>query len=104
MSSKFGFDKVRENDVLTFSVRGRIDTESSPELDGAVKPELDGVNKLILDLSDVEYISSSGLRVLLSLNKILAAKGGEFIIRKPSQMVTEVFAITNFSEILNIEK
>ena len=103
MSSKFGFNKVLSGDVLTVNVSGRIDTETSPELDSGIKPDLNGVKKLVLDLSDVEYISSSGLRVLLGFNKSLASNGGEFVIRKPSQMVREVFDITNFSDILNIE-
>ena len=104
MSSEFGFNKVLSEDVLTVNVSGRIDTETSPELDSGIKADLNGVKKLVLDLSDVEYISSSGLRVLLGFNKTLSSNGGEFVVRKPSQMVREVFDITNFSDILNIEQ
>ncbi|MBQ9482607.1 MAG: STAS domain-containing protein [Ruminiclostridium sp.] len=103
MSSKFSFSKVRENDELTYIITGRVDTETAPQLDSDIKPELNSIKKLVLDLSGVEYISSSGLRVLLNLNKSLSANKGKFVIRNPSQMVNDVFEITNFSNILNIE-
>ena len=104
MSSNFGLKKVREGDVLTVDVSGRFDTDTAPEIDAGVKAELGDVKKLVLDLSKVEYISSSGLRVILGLNKALTASGGELVIKNPSQMVRDVFEITKFINILNIEK
>ena len=103
MSSKFGLKKVREGDILTVDVSGRFDTDTAPEIDAGIKPDLGDVKKLVLDLSKVEYISSSGLRVILGLNKALTANGGEFVVKNPSQMVRDVFEITKFINILNIE-
>ena len=87
--------------TLTLSIEGRLDTVSSPELD-AYSTRLEGVNELILDCEKLEYISSSGLRVLLKLHKAMHTQGSMKLIHV-CEMVMEVFEITAFSDILNIE-
>jgi len=102
--STLSITKTKDNDTLNAVISGRIDTSTSPELDNEIKSSLDGIKKLVLDFTKVEYISSSGLRVLLSLHKTMTAAGGELIISKPAEMVVEVFEVTGFADILNIEK
>lgn len=102
--STLSVTKAKDNETLTAVISGRIDTTTSPELDSEIKGSLDGIKKLVLDFEKVEYISSSGLRVLLSLHKSMTAAGGELIVRKPAEMVAEVFDVTGFADILNIEQ
>ncbi|MBR5091577.1 MAG: STAS domain-containing protein [Ruminiclostridium sp.] len=94
----------RENDTLRISVSGRIDTSNAPDLEKGIKQEIADAKTLLLDFSKVDYISSSGLRVLLSVNKVMSTSGGELIIKDPTDMVFEVFDVTGFSDILNIER
>lgn len=101
--SKLSVSKNFENDVLMVQVGGRIDTATSPELDEAVKSSISGAKKLIVDLGDVEYISSSGLRTLLSFHKTMTANDGVLIVKNPKEIVREVFDVTGFADILNIE-
>ena len=96
-------EKSRNNDVLTVSPAGRIDTATSPQFETDVKSSLEGIMSLVLDFTKVDYISSSGLRVLLSLHKIMDSKGGKLTVSKPTEMVCEVFEVTGFSDMLNIE-
>lgn len=93
----------RENDTLTVTPVGRIDTGNYTEFERHVKSHLDGVKNIILEFEHLDYISSSGLRVLISLHKMLLAEDGKLIIRKPTNMVREVFDVTGFTEMINIE-
>ena len=102
--STLSVTKTKDNDILTAVISGRIDTTTSPELDSEIRGALEGIKKLVLDFTKVEYISSSGLRVLLSLHKSMTAAGGELIISKPADMVVEVFEVTGFADILNIQQ
>ena len=102
--SKLTITKKPENETLNVTVAGRVDTVTAPELNSEVEKSIGGVKKIVLNFEKVEYISSSGLRVLLSLHKTMAANGGELIIRKPIDTVIEVFDVTGFMDILNIEK
>ena len=81
-----------------------VTTQTSTMFQNEVKPLIDSANKVVIDFEKVEYISSSGLRVLLSLHKSITAKGGELIIRKPAETVMEVFDVTGFVDILDIEE
>ena len=87
--------KSVEGAKLTLAPIGRVDTITSPELEAAVV--LDGVEELIFDLAEVDYISSAGLRVLLSSQKKMAGKAMKIANAKPAVM--EVFEITGFSDI-----
>ena len=91
-----------ENGKVIFALDGRLDTITAPELENELKASLNGVNELTLDLAGLEYISSAGLRVLLSTQKIMN-KQGRMIIRNVSETIMEIFEVTGFSDILTIE-
>ena len=95
-------NKTIENGKATFSLEGRLDTTTAPDLDKALKETLDGVSELTLDFSALEYISSAGLRVLLSTQKLIN-KQKTMKITHVNEIVMEVFDITGFSDILTIE-
>lgn len=94
--------KNRNGSVLTLAVAGRLETTTAPELEAVVKTELDGVDSLVLDFSNLEYISSAGLRVLLTAQKTMNQQG-EIKVTGVNEIVGEVFEITGFSDILTIE-
>ena len=87
---------------LEISLEGRLDTTTAPELERELKGSLDGVSELTLDFAGLEYISSAGLRVLLSTQKIMN-KHGKMRIRKVNETIMEIFEVTGFSDILTIE-
>ena len=89
--------------TLNVIVSGRVDTATAPELEAEVKPQLDGVTSLILDFKDVNYVSSAGLRVLLSLQKKMMTQG-EMKLLHVNDVVNDVFEVTGFDEILTYEK
>lgn len=86
----------------TFDVSGRLDTNTSPELEGKINEVVGSADKLIIDLGNLTYISSAGLRVLLGAVQQMEGKGG-MIVRNPSQAVREVFDLTGFSRLFTIE-
>ena len=88
--------------ALTIRLRGRLGTATAPQLEGELKTSLAGVQKLVLDLEELEYISSAGLRVLLSTQKTMK-KQGSMVVRHVSPIVMEVFEMTGFSDFLTIE-
>ena len=91
-----------DNDKLTVSPVGRIDTITAPELDAVIRDNTDKINDLVLDFAGVEYISSAGLRVLLAAQKAMAKKGTMKLIHV-NEANMEVFSITGFDSILTIE-
>ena len=93
--------KSTENNALTIALEGRLDTTTAPELETVLKEALPGVVSLIIDMSKLEYISSAGLRVLLSAQKIMN-KQGEMKIVGVNDVIMEIFEVTGFSDILNI--
>ena len=86
---------------LTLALEGRLDTMTAPELEQELNSSLDVAESLILDFSKLDYISSAGLRVLLSAHKAMAGKGGMKVIHV-NEIVSEVFEVTGFSDILTI--
>jgi anti-sigma B factor antagonist len=95
-------NKQQNGSALTLALEGRLDTVTSPELEKELKASLDGVDTLTLDFEKLEYISSAGLRVLLSAHKIMSAKGG-MKVKNVNEIVREVFDVTGFADILTIE-
>ncbi|MBQ7190704.1 MAG: STAS domain-containing protein [Kiritimatiellae bacterium] len=85
---------------LTIAVSGRVDTVTAPELEAALK--FGEATCVVLDLENVPYMSSAGLRLLLSAHKTMIGKGGEFQIANVQPTVREVLDITGFSDILNL--
>ena len=87
---------------LTIALEGRLDTTTASELEKALKDSMDSANELTLDIASLDYISSAGLRVLLSAHKTMSKKGGMKVVNA-NEMVREVFDVTGFADILDIE-
>ena len=87
---------------VTLKVSGRLDTISAPELDTELKRSVEGITELVFDMEELEYISSAGLRVLLSAQKIMD-KQGSMKLTHVSPAVMEIFEITDFVSFLTIE-
>ena len=94
---------VKDNANLTVKVEGRLDTMTAPELEKTLKENLEPVMNLVFDFEQLVYVSSAGLRVLLSTQKTMNAKKGSMIIRHVDEEVMDVFEVTGFSDILTIE-
>lgn len=94
--------KTQENEKMVLTLSGRLDTMTAPDLETEVNSIPAEINELILDMSSLEYISSAGLRVLLSAQKKMN-KLGKMTLVGVSDSVNEVFEITGFADILNIE-
>ena len=94
--------KKQNGTSLEIALEGRLDTMTAPELEAELSKSLDGITDLTLDFSALEYISSAGLRVLLSSHKAMMSKGGMKIVHV-NDVVQEVFEVTGFSDILTIE-
>ena len=88
--------------TLEIALEGRLDTTTAPGLDEVLKDIPASVETLILDCENLEYVSSAGLRVLLSAHKRMSGKGG-MIVKNVTEIVQEVFDITGFADILTIE-
>lgn len=87
---------------LTLSVAGRIDTMTSPALEAEITSSIGDINELVFDFAKVDYISSSGLRVLLSTQKAMKNKGS-MKLKNVNEVVMEILDVTGFSDILDIE-
>ena len=87
---------------LTITIAGRLDTTTAPQLEAAFKESVAGVEKLVLDFTALEYLSSAGLRVLLAAQKTMN-KQGEMIIKNVNETINEIFEVTGFIDILTIE-
>lgn len=94
-------DKKLENNVLNVAVSGRLDTTTAPTFEEDIKSDLKDVTELNIDFAGLEYISSAGLRVLLSVQKIMN-KQGSMKISNVIPEIMEVFDITGFTDILTI--
>ena len=95
-------EKKSEGKNLSFVLSGRLDTTTAPDLEKEVKGNIEGVEKLEFDFTDLLYISSAGLRVLLSAQKTMN-KQGEMIVKNCSDEILDIFEVTGFSDILTIE-
>lgn len=96
-------EKKYNEKELTISVEGRVDTITSQELDKEITDEFGSFDSLTLDFSDLEYISSAGLRVLISTQKKLKAKDIPFVIKNVNDAVGEIFRMSGFNKILDIK-
>ena len=95
-------EKKTNGTELTVALTGRLDTTTAPELERELKENLDGVTALVIDMAALEYISSAGLRVLLSAQTIMGRQG-EMKVTHVSETIMEIFEVTGFSDILTIE-
>lgn len=94
--------KTTEGKKTTLSLTGRLDTTTAPQLETAVEAVLDEVQELELDMTELAYISSAGLRVILKAQKAMNQKGS-MKLTGVNDSVMEVFDITGFLDILTIE-
>ena len=95
-------DKQINGSELTLTLNGRLDTTTAPELEAVIKDIIAGITNLVMDFAELEYLSSAGLRVILSAQKTMN-KQGEMVIRNVNETINEVFEITGFIDILTIE-
>lgn len=95
--------KNLEGDVLTISLVGKLDSNTAPELESALDGAYEGIKTLIWDFKELKYLSSAGLRILLSAQKIMS-KQGKMILRHVNDIIMETFDMTGFSSILEIEE
>ena len=95
-------EKKVENGKAIFALEGRLDTVTAPQLEKELSGALDGVTGLTLDFAKLDYISSAGLRVLLSAQKLMAKQGSMKLVGV-NKTVMEIFDVTGFSDILTIE-
>ena len=89
--------------TLEIALEGRLDTTTSPQLEAELHPDIDSAEEMIFDLEKLQYISSAGLRVLLSAQKIMN-KQGKMTIRNVCPEIMDIFDVTGFVDILNIEE
>ncbi len=95
-------NKKLEGTELTIELEGRLDTTTAPELEKALKESLNGISELTLDFEKLEYISSAGLRVLLSAQKQMNRQGSMKLVHV-GEIIMEIFEVTGFTDILTIE-
>ena len=94
--------KTQNGTELVFELSGRLDTVTSPQLEAELKQSLAGITKLVFDIAELDYISSAGLRILLSAQKVMN-KQGDMTVRNANSEIMDVFEVTGFIDILNIE-
>ena len=94
--------KTLDGSKLTIALEGRLDTSTAPQLEEELKGAIGGVSELLMDFKALEYISSAGLRVLLSAQKIMN-KQGSMKLTGVNDVIREIFDVTGFSDILTIE-
>lgn len=95
-------EKIQNETELTIILNGRLDTTTAPALEGELKHSIGGVERLVFDFSALEYLSSAGLRVLLSAQKVMNRQG-EMIVKNVNETINEIFEVTGFSDVLTIE-
>lgn len=95
-------EKTIEKGTAVFALAGRLDTVTAPELEQALKESLDGVSALTLDFGKLDYISSAGLRVLLSAQKTMSRQGA-MKLTNVNETIMEIFEVTGFTDVLTIE-
>ncbi|MCI8337279.1 MAG: STAS domain-containing protein [Lachnospiraceae bacterium] len=93
--------KILDEGKLSISLEGRLDTTTAPELEEVLKGGLDGVSELIIDMGSLDYLSSAGLRVLLSAQKTMN-KQGSMKVTNVNETIMEIFEVTGFADILTI--
>ena len=94
---------LEDNGAKIVGINGRLDTMTFPELEKAVYPLIEAGKTIVFDCENMEYISSAGLRVVLSTHKQCSAAGGRFVVRNLNAEVKSVFDMTGFSRLLVIE-
>ncbi len=97
-------NKTNNENQIIYSLDGRLDTTSSPELQDVLLPSIDGSANIVLDFKELVYISSAGLRVLLAAQKLVNKQSVSMIIKNVCSEIMDVFDMTGFTDVLLIEK
>lgn len=95
---------MKNGEALEVTLSGRLDTNTSPELEAYLRENLAGVTSLAIDLADVQYVSSAGLRVFLYAHKELTKVGSALVLRHPNEYIMDVLEATGFTDILTVEQ
>ena len=95
-------EKKQDGSNLDIKVSGKLNTTTSPELEQSINESIDGVTALTFDFAELSYISSAGLRLLLSAQKKMN-KQGSMVVKNCTSEILEIFEVTGFSDILTIE-
>lgn len=95
-------EKKINNNAVTLIVSGRLDTQTAPELEAELDAVLEDASELTFDMTNLEYVSSAGLRVILKAQKVMNTKGS-MKLTGVNDSIMEVFDITGFLDILTIE-
>lgn len=94
--------KTQNGTELVYELSGRLDTVTSPQLEAEIKENIAGITKLVFDIARLDYVSSAGLRILLFAQKTMN-KQGEMTVCNANAEIMEIFEVTGFIDILNIE-
>lgn len=94
--------KMVNGNNITLILQGRVDTTTAVQLDAAYE-ELMGMEEVEINMEELQYISSAGLRVLLKIEKKMRASSGKLILKKVPEEIMEVFEMTGFADILTME-
>ncbi len=95
-------DKILDGTKMTITLSGRLDTTTAPKLETELKQNISGVEELVLDFTQLEYLSSAGLRVLLAAQKVMNRQGS-MVVRNVNETIMEIFEITGFVDVLTIQ-
>ena len=97
-------NKTTQNGIVTFELEGRLNSTSAPELEAAVNGSVEGAKAVVFDFTKLEYLSSAGLRVLLTTQQTMEETGRpDVTVRGANDEIKGIFAITGFDNVLNIE-
>ena len=93
--------KTMENGVLTVAMEGKLDTGTAPQAEKTLENDVAAAQELVLDMQDLKYLSSAGLRLILKLHKTMSKKGG-MTVKNVNDDIMEIFDVTGFADILTI--
>ena len=96
--------KTNQNGVLTFELEGRLDSVSAPELEAAVNESINDAGSVVFDFTKLEYLSSAGLRILLTTQQLMEEKGlPDVTVKGANSVIKSAFEVTGFNNLLNVE-
>ncbi|MBR3226445.1 MAG: STAS domain-containing protein [Atopobiaceae bacterium] len=94
---------TQDGNKATIALEGKLSVATSPDLEAAIQGLPEDTNEFIIDLANLEYISSAGLRVLVSTEKIAGQRNGKMVLQHPNEEVAEVFDMTGLADVFTIE-
>jgi anti-sigma B factor antagonist len=94
--------KKSEDNTLTLQLSGRLDTDTASQLDDEIAAIPDMITNLVIDMDDLEYVASSGLRVLLMATKTMRTRGGDCTMVNVPELIMEVFEMTGLTDVFSV--